>query len=101
MKKFTREILNQLKDGRGSVTIKVNSSASHVPTKKFGSNEKLARLRAENIKYDLVQWFQKKGVSNQVVIIVETSAVQGPEYENDESNRSKYEDFQYVRLVTE
>ena len=101
MKKFLKDILGQLEDGRSKITVKVNSSASQVPTKSFSSNEELAKTRAENIKYDLVSYFQKKGHSDKVTVVVESSKVQGPEYADDARNRSKYEEFQYVKLATE
>ncbi len=101
LKDFVKTILDQFEEGRDKITINVYSSASQVPTKTYGSNEKLAEMRAENMKYDLVEYFTKKGMADKVNVVVVESKVQGPAYEDDSSNRSKYEPFQYVKLLTE
>lgn len=100
LKDFVKKIEADLKDGRTSVTIKIVSSASKVPTKTFGTNEKLASTRAENMKYDLIEHFEKKYAGKVTVVIVST-VVEGPEYEEDSANRDKYEPFQFVQLKTE
>lgn len=100
-KRFVKEIEEQLEDGRRSITINIYSSASNVPTKTFESNEKLAQTRAENMKYDLIEHFSKKTPEAQVNVVIVESKVQGPLYEDDSSNRDKYEPFQYVQLKTE
>ncbi|GAB5416492.1 MAG: hypothetical protein Crog4KO_09220 [Crocinitomicaceae bacterium] len=100
LRKFVRQIKKDLKDGRNSITINVYSSASQVPTQTFGTNAKLAKVRAENIKYDLIDDFKKKFADKVNVVIVETS-VSGPAYEEDATNKRKYEPYQYVRLTTE
>lgn len=101
LKKFVKEIEAQLKDGRESITISITSSASNVPTKKFSSNEELAKVRAENMKYDLISYFEKKKLSSKVNIVISTSSVGGPAYKEDAKNKEKYSPFQYVTLVTE
>lgn len=99
-KKFLKEIEDQLKAGREGITIRIYSSASQVPTKSFDNNEKLAQTRAENMKYDLVDYFERD-FGGKVNIVIAEALVQGPPYEDDSSNRDKYEPFQYVRLKTE
>lgn len=101
LKKFVKEILAQHEEGRESITINIYSSASQVPTKSFDSNEALASTRAENMKYDLIEYFNKKAPEMKVNVVVVESKVQGPDYEDDSSNRDKYEPFQYVKLKTE
>ncbi|MDX2360428.1 MAG: SprB repeat-containing protein [Crocinitomicaceae bacterium] len=100
LKKFIKEIEEQLKDGRENITIQIVSSASQVPTKTFGTNESLAEVRAENMKYDLVAYFENKYAGRVTVVIVETK-VDGPAYEDDSSARDKYEPYQFVSLKTE
>ena len=101
-KLFIKEVEAQLKNGRPSITIKVRSSASNVPTKKFASNQELATMRAENIKYDIIGHFEKKKeFKGKVNVVVESSVVAGPTYEDDAKNKEKYEPFQFVQLSTE
>lgn len=100
LKDFVKKIEAQLEDGRSSITIKIVSSASQVPTKTFGTNEKLAQARAENVKYDLVDHFNKK-YAGKVNVVIEKTVVDGPMYGDDSSNRSKYEPYQFVSLRTE
>ncbi|XOV67027.1 MAG: SprB repeat-containing protein [Fluviicola sp.] len=100
LRRFVRQIKKDLKDGRQSITINIYSSASKVPTRTFGTNEKLANVRAENIKYDLINHFKKKYADKVNVVIVNTK-VAGPEYSEDAANKSKYEPYQYVELKTE
>lgn len=100
LKKFVKDIEKDFEEGRANITIKVVSSASKVPTKTFGTNEKLASVRAENIKYDLLNHFKKKYADRVNIVIVET-VVNGPEYEDDSSNKDKYVPYQFVELETE
>jgi hypothetical protein len=102
LRRFVKEIEAQLEGGRERVTIKVFSSASTVPTKAFSSNDQLAKLRAENMKYDLVSYFEKsKKLKGKTTVVIVSSQVQGPHYEKDAGNRKKYEPFQYVQMITE
>lgn len=101
MKEFLKGVKEQLEE-RETITIKVFSSASRVPTKKYGSNEELTRLRAENMKYDLVAYFdKKKKYKGKVAVVIDSYLVQGPDYQEDARDKSKYEPFQYVKLATE
>lgn len=100
LKKFLKSIRKDLDDGRTSVTIKIYSSASNVPTQTYGSNEKLASTRAENMKYDLLDYF-KKNYADKVNIVVVSAKIDGPAYENDAGNTSKYAPYQFVRIETE
>lgn len=101
LKKFVNDIEEQLEAGRTNITVKIYSSASHVPTKSFGTNEKLAEVRAENVKYDLIQHFSKRNIENKINIVVATVEVAGPEYVNDARDKSKYEPYQFILLKTE
>jgi hypothetical protein len=102
LKKFVKDVEEQLKDGRESITISVFSSASTVPTKTFGTNENLAKIRAENMKYDLVAHFEdKEEYKGKVNVVIVSSKVSGPSYDEDATNKEKYFPYQYVGLKTE
>ncbi len=101
-KRFVKEIEKQLKNGRKLIAINVYSSASTVPTITYETNEKLSRLRAENIKYDIQNYFQENTqVSDQMTVTIKGSVVAGPAYQNDARNKAKYRVYQYVEVITE
>lgn len=100
LKNFLASIEKQLKDGRESITIEVYSSASFVPTKTYKTNDKLAEVRAENMKKDIEQYFKKNENSNKVTVNIVEKKVQGPAYEEDSANQDKYIAYQYIKLQT-
>lgn len=101
-KRFVKEIEKQMKEGRKVIAINVYSSASTVPTKTYETNEKLSALRAENIKYDIMTYFQSNTRFNEkIVVTIKGSAVSGPAYQKDAQNRKKYRAYQYVEVITE
>ncbi|NNC82419.1 MAG: hypothetical protein HKN79_02500, partial [Flavobacteriales bacterium] len=85
----------------GSVDIEIEGSASRVPTRTWGSNDVLANNRANDGLDMLMAELDRRGVSrNKVNITSIKGLIQGPKYRGDfESNRSKYEKFQYIRMV--
>lgn len=103
LKKFVKEVEKQLlEDCRDEVTINVYSSASHVPTKTYGTNENLTRIRAENMKYDLISYFEgDERLKGKVNVVIVTAIVQGPDYVQDAKDKKKYGPYQYVGLKTE
>jgi hypothetical protein len=102
LKAFVKDVEKQLSEGRERITINVYSSASRVPTKDYESNEKLASIRAENMKYDLLNYFESKSAFNgKVNVVIVTAIVDGPEFTNDAKNKSKYKPYQFVGLKTE
>ena len=102
LKTFVKNVEEQLKEGRESITVNIYSSASYVPTSSFESNESLTKIRAENMKYDLIAYFNKKEeYKGKVNVVIVTTVVQGPEYEKDARNKDKYKPYQYVGLKTE
>ncbi len=102
LKEFVEKVEAQLAEGRENITINVYSSASHVPTKTYQTNENLTKIRAENMKYDLIAYFQKKPeYKDRVNVVVVTTLVQGPEYDADSADKEKYFPYQYVGLKTE
>ncbi len=103
LKTFVKEVEKQLVENcRENVTINVYSSASNVPTKTYETNENLTRIRAENMKYDLISYFEKnEKFKGRVNVVIVTAIVQGPEYIKDAVNKKKYAPYQYVGLKTE
>jgi tetratricopeptide (TPR) repeat protein len=102
LKAFVKEVEKQLKEGRTRITINVYSSASHVPTKTYETNEKLTQIRAENMRYDLSTYFE--GIpeyTGKVNVVIVTAIVDGPEYVKDAKNKKKYKPYQFVGLKTE
>jgi len=102
LKIFLNEIETQLKEsGRKSITIEIESSASKVPTSTYKNNENLAQIRASNIQKELVSFISKnQQMKGKVTVVIKKSVVDGPEYENDASNRKKYQKFQFIYLKT-
>ena len=102
LKTFAKSVEEQLDDCRPNITINIYSSASYVPTKTYGTNENLTRIRAENMKYDLITHFEKnEKYKGRVNVVIVTTVVQGPEYIKDARNKEKYFPYQYVGLKTE
>ena len=102
LKDFVKAVDAQLEEGRPNITINIYSSASHVPTKTYGTNENLTKIRAENMKYDLIAYFEKREeFKGRVNVVIVTTVVQGPEYIKDARNKEKYFPFQYVGMKTE
>ena len=102
LKDFINELEVQLKEGRNDITLNVYSSASTVPTRKFENNLQLAEIRAENIKYDLMTYFENiPSLKGKVNVVIVHAIVDGPEYIADGKNTTKYKPFQFVKLKTE
>lgn len=102
LKDFVNEVEAQLKEGRSAITINVYSSASHVPTKTYETNENLTKIRAENMKYDLITHFENNPeFKGKVNVVIVTAIVDGPDYVKDSRNQKKYRPYQFVGLKTE
>jgi hypothetical protein len=97
LKDFVGKIDTQLKNGREKIAIQIVSSASQVPTKTFGTNDKLADARAEQIKEVLMKYYAN---NSSVEIVILESAVNGPAYEDDSANQVKYAKHQFISLKT-
>jgi tetratricopeptide (TPR) repeat protein len=80
------------------VTIYIRSSASRVPTRLRGGNQKLAAIRGKNFELLIRSNLEKRGVDMKKVRFYRRSAVGGPRYIGDwKIGRKKYEKWQYVR----
>lgn len=88
---------------KGKVTVRVTGSASKVPTKTYGSNQKLADLRAQNAKERILKYADEFGIAKEKIIFTEVEGlVQGPDYRGDfKTGKEKYREHQFVRLMAE
>lgn len=100
LKEYLSTIEQQIKNGRSAITVQIISSASQVPTKTFGTNEKLAQSRAENMRKQLMDYFGKTSWKDCVKVEIAESKVQGPAYSDDAADKVRYEAFQYIQLKT-
>lgn len=81
----------------GKVIIDIESSASKVPTKTYGSNARLAFKRAMDAEDTIIKSLVAKGVSLEKIMINDVSSgVKGPQYNGDAGNTSVYEQYQYI-----
>lgn len=84
------------------VTISIESSASKVPTKTFGTNSKLAYKRAQEAKASLLSSLKAKNANiSNVIFKNPVSDVNGPKYHGDYQNSGLYEKFQFVIIKVE
>ncbi|MES2389238.1 MAG: DUF1573 domain-containing protein [Bacteroidota bacterium] len=97
---FVKKLLPRI-DKTGVLNIAIESSASHVPTKKYKTNEILTETRAEEAKEKMIEVLTKKGV-DRARLNFETSKtlIQGPAYRKDsKENMDEYEKYQYIRIT--
>ncbi len=99
VKSLIAKVEEQIKAGRDNIVLEINSSASKVPTTTYGDNQSLARLRADNVKKLMQDYFKSKGLDSKVQINVTKVEVNGPDYADDSSNYAKYEAYQYVEVT--
>jgi hypothetical protein len=94
-KKFL-ELLNSWKNQNVNekMDIYIVSSASEVPTSKYGSNVKLAEKRAQEVMKII-----KKTIPSDRIVLNSEAKVEGPAYENDSQDKDKYNKFQYVKIM--
>ena len=81
-------------------TVKIMSSASQVPTRKFSNNRELAESRASKMEDKIKATVAAKGGDASKINFVKISAVRGPVYASDYKDKKKYGPFQYVRVIT-
>ena len=82
------------------VEVTIEGSASKVPTKTYGNNDNLAKLRASAAEKKLLSALESYGIEKtKVRIVAINSLTQGPDYKWDAiDNKSVYEQYQYVIL---
>ncbi len=80
-------------------TVKILSSASQVPTRAYANNNDLAKSRAEKLETKIKAAVTAKGGDASKIEFRQVAQVRGPIYEGDYQNKSKYEPFQYVKVI--
>lgn len=86
-------------DKEAQIIFEIYSSASHVPTKTYKTNENLTQLRANNAMKTLITEFSKdEDMFARINITIKDASVNGPDYDNDANNIGKYAPFQYVKI---
>jgi len=99
-KRFMRN-LQKLTDAKDQVEITIVGSASKVPTKTFGNNEKLAELRANDARKRILEFADEMKVDKTKLKFIKVEgSVQGPDYQDDFNTRQQdYRQFQYIDIV--
>jgi tetratricopeptide (TPR) repeat protein len=89
-----------VKNSGGKVSVFMEASASRVPTRTYGSNEKLTRLRVKSAQERILQSLQTKGINpDKIVFSAPEMKVQGPQYNNDaKENAAEYQKYQYIHI---
>lgn len=97
-KRFIDSVV-ELLDKNGKVNVVIEASASHVPTKSFGTNENLSNKRMEDARVRLVEAVRARGKNaDDLMLEAVNHLVQGPKYRGDYQDTEKYGKFQYVKL---
>ncbi len=98
---FISSIANYLKM-KPEITLQIESSASHVPTKRFTENQRLADSRAKQFEKKIIKSLKDCKVDvTKVHFLQAKSLVQGPVYKDDfEENKKEYLKYQYVKVET-
>lgn len=97
---FINDLKSQI-DSKGSIALTLESSASHVPTRKFKTNENLAESRAKEAKEKVINALKAKGIDESKITFNQKTLVQGPEYNQDyDTNKAVYQTYQYIRIFT-
>ena len=88
-------------DQKAFVTIKIEGSASYVPTVSSKTNEILSNERSVNAQAALTKALLKNGYLENVdfKFAAPVNVVQGKKFENDAvANRAEYEKYQYIKV---
>jgi hypothetical protein len=88
---------------KGSVTFRLTSSASQVPTRSYPDNKALSLDRATKAKQAVIDALKSKGIDESKIKWLKVNAyVLGPTYHADYiENRRIYEKFQYIKIKGE
>ncbi|HEY0976327.1 MAG TPA: hypothetical protein VGE21_02560 [Flavobacteriales bacterium] len=97
-KKFLDSVIGLL-EKNGKVNVVIEASASHVPTKTYGTNDKLSTKRMEDARTRLIEAVTARGQDpNKLFLEAVNHLVQGPKYKGDWKDTAKYGKYQYVKL---
>lgn len=96
---FIADVKKRVESG-GKVNIKIEASASKVPTTTFKTNQKLAQSRWEESKQEILGALKAAGVDvSKLKFEAVKAIVQGPAYRNDYlENKNAYGKFQYTKI---
>ena len=95
---FCDQLKNCLETNPGSI-IAIEASASKVPTRRYRTNERLAKARASTAERKVITALTKRNVKKSEINIEKNELVQGPEYNKDaRENKATYEQFQYIKI---
>jgi hypothetical protein len=91
--------LVSIKNSGQKIVLNLNASASTVPTRKFKTNEELAKVRAKAALEKIKNSLKLRGVDDaSITIASDTFKVDGPAYKGDYlENAAEYEKYQFVR----
>ena len=79
--------------------VTIEASASHVPTKTYGTNDKLSNVRMEAARKALLDAVRAAGKDPAKLLLESVNhLVLGPKYSGDFKNTDKYGKFQFVKL---
>lgn len=93
------DVVAKLIQEKGEAKVVIEASASKVPTKTFGTNEKLSRQRMEDARARLIEAVRARGLdADKLRLEAVNNLVQGPRYAGDFQNTDKYGKYQYVKL---
>ncbi len=98
------QFMNQTKkivEQKGEAKISITGSASTVPTRTYGSNEKLAKLRTDNAVQRIKKYAAEMDIDvSKLVFESLNSEVGGPAYRGDfRSGKENYKQYQYVDIT--
>lgn len=97
---FLKGLVKKIEASEEVVELRVEASASRVPTSSYSSNQDLAKVRAENAMKKLREELAAKGVKENAYSFAKVEQlVQGPKYQGDHrEGKDKYGEYQYVKL---
>jgi hypothetical protein len=97
------EGVSALINSKGSATIRVESSASNVPSSRFENNTELTGWRNTTASQQIINALKSNGFDegDDYKFSKPTELVQGPQYQNDAWRKDKYEPYQYIKVFAE
>ncbi len=95
---FSQDLKEVLQKNKGTIGLRIEASASKVPTATYGSNFRLAIKRAEEAQRTIRRTLRDAGLDPSRVEINMDAKVQGPEYQGDPDDKEKYGEYQYVKI---
>lgn len=97
---FIERVVERAEASDDRLSLRVEASASRVPTGKYKGNRDLARVRAEDAVKKIERALRAEGIGpGECVVDMVEQAVQGPTYGGDAKEaKEKYREFQYVRI---